>query len=133
MSTSTASDTPSTRRVPGARRHPSARAAAMGTRDSMSAGPRARWRVRVAPPDWNTIGAQLNNYGCPLTGPLLTPGEAADIASLYSDDMRFRSTINMGRHRLGEGESRYFAEPFPDAVVELKQALYPKLLPIARE
>jgi hypothetical protein len=28
----------------------------------------------------------------------------------------FRSTINMGRHRFGEGEYRYFAEPFPDAV-----------------
>jgi hypothetical protein len=34
-------------------------------------------------------------------------------------------------HRFGEGECRYFAEPFPKAVDELKRALYPQLLPIA--
>jgi hypothetical protein len=103
------------------------------TTTTVKGGPGAQWRDRVEAADWTTIGAELNNYGCALTGLLLTLGEAADIASLYSDDTRFRSTINMGRHRFGEGEYRYFAEPFPDAVVELKQALYPKLLPIARE
>jgi uncharacterized protein len=100
---------------------------------NVKAGPAAQWRDRVEAADWTTIGAELNNYGCALTGPLLTAGDAAGIASLYTDDTRFRSTINMGRHRFGEGEYRYFAEPFPDAVVELKLALYPKLLPIARE
>jgi len=39
----------------------------------------------------------------------------------------------MGRHRFGEGEYRYFAEPFPEAVTALKRALYPRLLPIARD
>jgi len=64
---------------------------------------------------------------------LLSPAEAADIAALYADDSRFRSTIDMGRYRFGEGEYRYFAEPFPDAVVALRHALYPRLLPVARE
>ena len=39
----------------------------------------------------------------------------------------------MARHRFGRGEYRYFAEPFPEPVVELKRALYPRLLPIARD
>ena len=39
----------------------------------------------------------------------------------------------MSRYRFGEGEYRYFSEPFPDAVTGLKQALYPKLLPVARD
>lgn len=39
----------------------------------------------------------------------------------------------MGRYRFGEGEYRYFTEPFPEAVVALIQALYPNLLPIARD
>ena len=106
---------------------------AQGTKTTAQAGPAAAWRDRVEAADWATVRGELNNYGCALTGLLLTPDEAADIASLYADDTRFRSTINMGRHRFGEGEYRYFSEPFPDAVVELKQALYPKLLPIARE
>ena len=64
---------------------------------------------------------------------MLTPGEAAGIAALYPDDSRFRSTIDMGRYRFGEGEYRYFTEPFPEAVTALKEALYPKLLPVARD
>ena len=43
-----------------------------------------------------------------------------------------RSTVDMSRHRFGAGEYRYFAEPFPHPLTGLKEALYPKLLPIAR-
>jgi uncharacterized protein len=91
------------------------------------------WRDRVAAVDWDAVRADLERYGCGLTGPLLTPGEAAGIAALYPDDARFRATINMARHRFGEGEYRYFREPFPQAVSELRDALYPRLLPIARD
>jgi hypothetical protein len=90
------------------------------------------WRDRVGAADWNAVRGDLDSYGCALIGPLLTPEEAAGIAALYGDDSRFRSTIDMGRHRFGEGEYRYFAEPFPAAVTGLKEALYPELLPIAR-
>ena len=92
-----------------------------------------RWEERVSATDWNSVRADLDAYGCGLTGPLLTPDEAAQIAALYDDGSRFRSTVNMGRHRFGEGEYRYFAEPFPEAVTGLKHALYPRLLPIARD
>jgi uncharacterized protein len=92
-----------------------------------------RWEERVSATDWDSVRADLDAYGCGLTGPLLTSDEAAQIAALYDDDSRFRSTINMGRHRFGEGEYRYFAEPFPEAVTGLKRALYPRLLPIARD
>jgi len=91
------------------------------------------WQGRVDAVDWDTVRGELDSYGCALTGPLLSPGEAADIASLYPEVSRFRSTVDMARHRFGEGQYRYFAEPFPAAVVALKQALYPRLLPIARD
>ena len=96
-------------------------------------GSAVRWRDRVEACDWDRIGADLDDLGCALTGPLLSADEAAEIAALYTDNSRFRSTVNMGRHRFGEGEYRYFAEPFPDAVIALKQELYPRLLPIARD
>jgi uncharacterized protein len=92
-----------------------------------------RWAARVDAVDWDQVRTGLEQYGCALTGPLLSAEESAQIAAMYPDDSRFRSTVNMGRHRFGEGEYRYFAEPFPDAVVALKQALYPRLLPIARD
>jgi len=91
------------------------------------------WGDRVDAVDWDTVRDELDSYGCALTGPLLSAEEAADIAALYPDVSRFRSTVDMARHRFGEGQYRYFAEPFPAAVVALKQALYPRLLPIARD
>jgi hypothetical protein len=91
------------------------------------------WTERVAAVDWDGVRGELDRYGCALTGPLLTAAEAAGIAALYADEARFRSTVNMARHNFGDGEYRYFREPFPEAVGELRQALYPRLLPIARD
>jgi hypothetical protein len=93
----------------------------------------ATWQDRVAAVDWDGVRGELDRYGCALTGPLLTATEAAGIAALYADESRFRSTVNMARHHFGEGEYRYFREPFPAAVTELRQALYPRLLPVARD
>ncbi len=92
-----------------------------------------RWQRRVDGADWDRITADVNEYGCALTPQLVNSQEAARIAALYDRDEHFRSTVNMGRHRFGEGEYRYFARPFPEPIEELKQALYPHLLPIARD
>jgi uncharacterized protein len=91
------------------------------------------WRQRVDSGDWNAITAELNDLGGALLPRLLTPAEAAEIRGLYDQARYFRSTVNMGRHRFGEGEYRYFATPYPEPVERLKQALYPRLLPIARD
>jgi len=90
------------------------------------------WQRRVDATDWNQVQAELNTSGCALTRPLLTPAETAELAAIYPDAGRFRSTIDMARYRFGEGQYRYFHRPYPDAVTELKYALYPRLLPIAR-
>jgi hypothetical protein len=76
---------------------------------------------------------ELDGYGCASAGPLLTARECREIAGLYDDVGRFRSTIDMERYRFGSGQYRYFAEPFPAKVTELREALYPRLLPVARD
>jgi hypothetical protein len=91
------------------------------------------WRQRVDAANWDEITGQLNDDGCALTPPLLTPDETDEIAALYDREDLFRSTIDMGRHRFGSGEYRYFRRPFPEPVEQLRQALYPRLLPIARD
>ena len=92
------------------------------------------WAARVASGDWPAIAAEINDLGGALLPQLLTPDEAAEIRALYDNgDATFRSTVNMGRHRFGEGEYRYFNAPYPEAIERLKQALYPRLLPIARD
>ncbi|MEU4700901.1 2OG-Fe(II) oxygenase [Nonomuraea dietziae] len=76
---------------------------------------------------------ELDAYGCAPTGPLLTEAQCREIAGLYDEVARFRSTVDMERYRFGRGQYRYFAQPFPDLVQELRGTLYPRLLPIARD
>ena len=87
---------------------------------------------RVARLDWTAISRGLDDLGSSLTGPLLEPAECKAIADLYSDDHRFRSTIEMARYRFGQGQYRYFDRPLPKLVAELRAAFWPHLLPIAR-
>jgi uncharacterized protein len=77
--------------------------------------------------------AELDALGCALLPRLLSPVECKELAALYDHDKRFRSTVNMARHRFGEGEYRYFQRPYPAPIEALKQELYPRLLPIARD
>ncbi|ORB66235.1 2OG-Fe(II) oxygenase [Mycolicibacterium tusciae] len=90
-------------------------------------------RKRVDSGDWDAITAELNEFGGALLPRLLTDAEAEAIKRHYLDDHMFRSTIDMRRYRFGEGEYRYFRRPYPAPIEELKQALYPRLLPIARD
>ncbi|OWY61459.1 proline hydroxylase, partial [cyanobacterium TDX16] len=63
----------------------------------------------------------------------LTAAECRSLTEVYLDDERFRSTVDMARHRFGEGQYRYFDHPLPQVVAELRAAFWPHLLPIARE
>jgi uncharacterized protein len=92
-----------------------------------------RYAQRVAAADWDSVARELDEYGCAPLPQLLTPAECARIAGLYGDPGHFRATIDMARHRFGVGESRYFAAPFPEPVDALRHALYPRLLPVARD
>jgi uncharacterized protein len=92
-----------------------------------------RFRPRLAAVDWDGVAGEINDTGCALLPRLLTPAECAGIAALYDEPARFRATVNMERYRFGRGEYKYFAEPFPEAVRQLREQLYPRLLPVARD
>jgi hypothetical protein len=91
------------------------------------------YQRRVDAADWPEITAGLNDLGCALTPHLLSSADATRLVGLYDHDEAFRSTITMARHRFGEGEYRYLSDPLPEAVVELRRALYFRLLPVARD
>ena len=78
------------------------------------------------------IASELDLSGYARLPALLAPDECADLISLFTDDARFRSTIEMERHAYGEGRYRYFAEPLPERLAILRAELYDRLLPIAR-
>ena len=93
----------------------------------------ASFAARIDGLDWPAITESLDASGIAATGQILTDTECAAIADYYDDDERFRSTINMARHRLGEGEYRYFSYPHPETIARLRAAFWPHLLLVARD
>ncbi|MFE9324860.1 2OG-Fe(II) oxygenase [Nocardia sp. NPDC052278] len=87
---------------------------------------------RVEAQQWQDLTEEIDAYGCAQTGPLLSPDECAEFATMWDDLGRFRSTIDMARYRFGQGTYRYFADPLPAPIMRLRRAFYRKLLPIAR-
>ena len=89
-------------------------------------------RERVAALDWTTRREQLDDSGHAITAPLLDTGETEALGALF-DGGRFRSTIDMARHRFGEGRYRYFDHPLPEPIGSLRSAFYRRLAPIAND
>src|SRR5262245_65907412 len=85
----------------------------------------------IAALDWDQIESDLNERGFALTGPLLHADQCASLIALYDDRDRFRSRIEMARFGYGVGEYKYFAQPLPALVAELRTALYRPLAPMA--
>jgi uncharacterized protein len=86
---------------------------------------------RIDALDWDALQERLDSVGHAVTDPVLDASECADLAALFDDGDRFRSTIDMARHRFGDGRYRYFDHPLPDPVQQLRTGFYPHLAPIA--
>lgn len=87
---------------------------------------------RVDRLDWEALGEQLDERGFVVTEPVLDAVECGELAALF-DAGRFRSTVDMARHRFGDGRYRYFDHPLPTPIGELRAAFYARLAPIANE
>lgn len=85
-------------------------------------------RGRVDALDWDDLRARLNRDGHAVTAPLFDAQEADDLAALF-DGGRFRNTIDMARHRIGEGRYRYLDHPLPESIAELRSAFFRRLAP----
>lgn len=88
-------------------------------------------RDRVAQVDWAAVEASLDERGFATIPGLVTAAECESLVALYDDERRFRTRVEMARFRFGLGEYKYFAAPLPPLVETLRQALYPRLAPIA--
>jgi hypothetical protein len=85
---------------------------------------------RIGELDWESLHGELDGRGFARVPALLAAAECDALAGLYESG-RFRKRVDMGRHRYGEGEYRYFEAPLPPAVAELREALYSRLAPVA--
>jgi uncharacterized protein len=90
---------------------------------------------RIADLNWKELRSGLDERGWAVTPKLLSASECRELAALYDDDGngRFRSVIDMRRHRFGSGVYKYFDTPLPAPVQQLRRALYRPLAEVANE
>lgn len=87
-------------------------------------------KQRIAALDWERVEQDLAERGH-ARAPLLDPAECESLRAFWEDPRLFRSEIEMGPRRYGEGTYRYFANPLPAPVRTLRTQLYPPLARIA--
>jgi hypothetical protein len=85
---------------------------------------------RIEDQDWERLQNELDERGFAVTEPILDVAECLELADLFDGD-GFRSTIDMARHRFGDGRYRYFSHPLPAPVQAARTEFYAHLAPIA--
>src|SRR5690242_2314073 len=87
--------------------------------------------LRVSGVDWDAVAMSLDERGFATVPGLLAPDDCRKVAALYDDETPFRSRVVMARHGFGQGEYKYLCYPLPSMVEKLRQAIYPRLAPVA--
>ena len=87
---------------------------------------------RVAAADWERAARDLDAVGHARLPGFLRAEECSALSNLWDEPERFRQRVDLAKHRFGDvGEYQYFAYPLPEAVGELRRALYAPLARIA--
>jgi hypothetical protein len=93
--------------------------------------PCADWPERLAALDWYPLGDRLTRDGCLLIAGMVDAPTCARFRDMFDDDALFAKTVVMDRADFGQGSYRYFRAPIPDAVDQLRRAVYPYVARIA--
>jgi uncharacterized protein len=83
--------------------------------------------------DWAGLRESLDERGYAVTPSVLTAGDCDEFIGLFDEDDRYRSVIDMRRHRFGSGVYKYFDRPLPKPVAQLRRRLYRPLAQVANE
>jgi len=81
--------------------------------------------------DWPGLLQGLDEHGHAVLPAVLDRAKCEGLTDLYSRDGTFRSRVVMARHNFGRGEYKYLRYPLPAVVAALREALYPRLAPLA--
>ncbi|MFM0229889.1 2OG-Fe(II) oxygenase [Paraburkholderia sediminicola] len=87
--------------------------------------------AKIAAVDWKAFESDLTRDGYAVLPAILMSRQCREVAGYFPQDERFRSHIVMERYAFGRGEYKYFGDPLPELVGELRETLYPHLAPIA--
>ncbi|WP_047155402.1 2OG-Fe(II) oxygenase [Aneurinibacillus tyrosinisolvens] len=86
---------------------------------------------RISNLNWMKLKEEINDKGFVITAPLLNKIECNQLIHLYQKDELYRNQINMSHYRFGDGEYKYYGDPLPPIIEELRKGMYPNLAEVA--
>lgn len=88
-------------------------------------------REKISEIDWQSVTNEMNQRGYSLVPQFLPDQYCKGLVGAYNNADLYRKTITMERHSFGLGEYKYFKYPLPELIQTIREAIYPKLVPIA--
>jgi len=83
--------------------------------------------------DWDSVGSELDQRGYTVLTGVLTRARCAELIELFDQDDQYRKTVVMERQGFGAGVYRYWNYPLPGVIRNLRESLYPRLVPVANQ
>jgi hypothetical protein len=90
-------------------------------------------KKNLAKIDWARVAEDMHARGHALVEKVLTAAQCRRLIASYEQPELYRKTITMERYRFGLGEYKYFQYPLPEILQTIRQAVYPKLAPVANQ
>jgi hypothetical protein len=81
--------------------------------------------------DWAALREQLHSKGYAVLPKVLDNQECEMLIGQYAQEQLFRKTVVMERYRFGLGEYKYYNYPLPGIIQNIRESVYPKLVPVA--
>jgi hypothetical protein len=88
---------------------------------------------KISEIDWQLVSKEMNAKGYSLVPRLLNDQYCKELIDEYGNDDIYRKIVTMERHSFGLGEYKYFKYPLPGLIQTIREAVYPKLVPIANK
>lgn len=86
--------------------------------------------AKIAEVSWPTIVEDMHSRGFSLVPNFILESTCVELIKNYHQPV-YRKTVVMERFRFGLGEYKYFNYPLPSVIQNIRENLYPKLVPIA--
>jgi len=82
--------------------------------------------------DWDQINNTLHDKGFVIIKKVLDEKNCDILINDYEADA-YRKTVNMERYRFGYGEYKYYKYPLPAIISDLREGVYPQIVPVANK
>ncbi len=88
---------------------------------------------RIDQLNWDKATDDMNNTGYAILPGVLTADECDGFINQYDNESLYRKKVIMERHQYGKGEYKYFSYRLPQLIQQLRETVYPKLVPIVND